>query len=191
MYHNGHGTCEKFILGGVRVEQFDVLDRSGNLMGFTAEKGTKLKAGQYYLGTHAYIYSQSFEFLIQQRSFNKNFLPGGWDVHLEHTIAGETSADCVCRGLKEEIGLTVDKTELKPPKRFFWHEYNHIVDVYFIQINFNLERLSLDNNEVINVKVIPKNEMINLVAEMYYRPSEYRQYVTNEIRIANVPEKRD
>jgi len=176
------GACKKFILRGARVEQFDVLDKTGNLMGFTAEKGSKLKAGQYYLGTHAYIYNQSFEFLIQQRSFNKNFLPGGWDVHLEHTIAGEASADCVCRGLKEEIGLTVHKTELIPPKRFFWHEYNHIIDVYFIQIDFNLEGLSLADDEVIAVKVIPKNEMINLVAKMHYRPSEYRQYVMNEMR---------
>lgn len=163
------------------MEQFDVLDRSGNPTGFTADKGAKLRKGQYYLGTHAYIFNQSFEFLIQQRSFTKNFLPGGWDVHLEHTIAGETSEDCVCRGLQEEIGLKIRKAELKTPKRFFWHEHNHIVDVYFAQVDFNLEELSLGSDEVINVKTIPKSEMINLVAEMNYRPGEYRQYITNEI----------
>jgi len=163
------------------LERFDVLDKTGNFMGFTAEKGAKLQTGQYYLGTHAYIHNQSFEFLIQQRAFNKKFLPGGWDVHLEHTIAGESSGDCVCRGLKEEIGLTVHKTALMPPKRFFWHEYNHIVDIYFIQIDFILEELSLSNDEVIAVKIIPKNEMLSLVAKMNYRPSEYRQYVLNEI----------
>ena len=164
------------------MEQFDVLDKNGSPMGFTAEKGTELTAGQYYLGTHAYIYNASCEFLIQQRSFNKQFLPGGWDVHLEHTMAGESSGDCVCRGLKEEIGLTVPQTKLKPPKRFFWHEHHHIVDIYFIQIDFNVEELSLSNDEVIHAKVIPKSEMINLVAAMHYRPDAYRQFVANEIR---------
>ena len=164
------------------MEQFDVLDKNGNSMGFTADKGTKLKNGQYYLGTHAYIFNQSLEFLIQQRSNNKSFLPGGWDVHLEHTIAGETSEDCVCRGLEEEIGLNVHKTELKAPKRFLWHGHNHIVDVYFIQTNFNFEKLSLSNDEVINVKAISKKEMLRLVAKMSYRPIEYRQYVENEIK---------
>ena len=76
------------------MEQFDILDRNGNPKGLTACKGSALSYGEYYLGTHAYIFDSSPEFLIQQRSYDKAFLPGGWDVHLEHAIAGETSTEC-------------------------------------------------------------------------------------------------
>jgi isopentenyldiphosphate isomerase len=163
------------------MELFDVLDVKGNLTGVTAAKGTPLNNGQYYLGTHAYIYNSSIEFLIQQRAYNKTFLPGGWDVHLEHAIAGETSVDCVCRGMLEEVGLLLDTVNITLPQKFVWHDYKHIVDVYFIQTNFDLTQLSLHSDEVINVKIIPKNEMIKLVANMDYRPIEYRNFVMKKI----------
>ena len=163
------------------MELFDILDINGNSTGATAVKGTQLDSGQYYLGTHAYVYNSSLEFLIQQRAYSKTFLAGGWDVHLEHTIAGETSIACVCRGLKEEVGLLIHAVDIKSHKRFVWQDYNHIVDIYFIQNNFDLMRLSLQRDEVINVKTISKNEMIKLVAEMNYRPVEYRQFVTSEV----------
>jgi isopentenyldiphosphate isomerase len=163
------------------VEHFDILDSFGNHTGVTAEKGTKLHAGQYYLGTHAYVFNRAGEFLLQQRSLHKEFLPGGWDVHLEHTIARETSEDCVCRGLEEEIGLIVCKEDLQPAKRLFRHEINHITDIYFIQKDFDLNALKLNSDEVINVKTIPKNEMLDFLARMDYRTAEYRQCVASEI----------
>ena len=60
------------------MEQFDIIDRNGIPIGLLANKGTLLQRGQYYLGVHAYIFNSSKEFLVQQRSFTKEFLPGGW-----------------------------------------------------------------------------------------------------------------
>ena len=164
------------------MEQFDILDKNGNPTGLTADKGSRLSRGQYYLGTHAYILNSSLEFLIQQRAFTKKFLPGGWDVHLEHVIAGETSQECVLRGLDEEIGLFVSEADILTHKRFVWEEYNHLIDVYFFQVEFELNLLTLQKDEVVDVKAVPLDDMSALVSKMHYRPDEYRQYIMGEIK---------
>ena len=162
------------------AEQFDILDINGAPTG-VADRGAVLKDGQYYLGVHVYVYNSEGEFLLQQRSYNKNFLPGGWDVVLEHVIAGESSLEGAMRGLKEEIGLLVSKSEMEFAGRFIWNMYHHIIDVYFVRANFNVNALLLQNEEVIGAKMISKDDMLDLVSKMDYRPVQYRKHITCKI----------
>jgi len=163
------------------MEQFDILDKNGNVTGLVAEKGSQLNKGQYYLGTHVYVFNSSLEFLLQQRAYDKKFLPGGWDVHLEHAIAGETSIECAIRGLEEEIGLVASKDGIRFLNRLVWDAYNHIIDVYFLQTDFDISKLSIQESEVIGLKAISKAEMLKLVEKMDYRPEEYRQLMLDGI----------
>jgi len=163
------------------AEQFDILDISGAPTGITANKGTPLKDGQYYLGVHVYICNHAGEFLLQQRSYNKSFLPGGWDVVLEHVMAGESSKEGAVRGIKEEIGLSVSESDIRFAGRFIWGTYHHIIDVYFVKANFDVNDLSLHNEEVIGAKMVSKDDMLELVSKMDYRPAEYRQHINCEI----------
>jgi len=163
------------------IEQFDILDINGTPTGLMADKGTQLKDGQYYLGIHAYAYNSSSEFLLQQRSYNKDFLPGGWDVILEHVIAGETSKEGAIRGIKEEIGLSVLESEVNFAGRFIWDAYHHIIDIYFVKNDFDVSDLSLPNEEVIGAKMVSKDDMLELVSKMDYRPVEYRELITGAI----------
>jgi len=163
------------------MEQFDILDKNGNITGLVAEKGSQLHNGQYYLGTHVYVFNSSLEFLLQQRAYDKKFLPGGWDVHLEHTMAGETSVECAIRGLEEEIGLTAPKDAIRFLHRLVWEAYNHISDVYFLQTDFDINKLTIQQSEVIGLKAVSKTEMLKLVEKMDYRPEEYRQMLFEEI----------
>jgi len=163
------------------AEQFDILDINGKPTGITADKGTQLKDGQYYLGIHVYIYNSSCEFLLQQRSYNKDFLPGGWEVLLEHVIAGETSLEGAIRGIEEEIGMTFSKHNIRCAGTFVWDTHHHIVDVYFVQADVNIKNLTLQPTEVINAKMVSADEMLNHVKTMDYRPLEYRQFIEHEI----------
>jgi len=163
------------------MEQFDILDKNGIFMGRTANKGTPLPPGQYYLGTHVYLFNSKNEFLLQQRALDKKFLPGGWDIHCEHTMAGETSIECAIRGLQEELGLTVVEANFRFMKRFTWEEDHHFVDIYFLQTEFDITKLTLPPNEVIGAKAISLAEMIVLIENMHYRPSEYREFILSEI----------
>ena len=164
------------------IEQFDILDICGIPTGATANRGTQLKDVEYYLGVHVYIYNTEGEFLLQQRSYNKNFLPGGWDVVLEHIVAGETSVEGAIRGITEEVGICIPKSDMKLAGRFIWNTYHHIIDVYFAKADFAISELSLRNEEVIAAKMVSKDDMLELILKMDYRPVEYRQHIGCKIR---------
>lgn len=163
------------------MEQFDILNKNGEPAGLTADKVTELKEGQYYLGVHAYIYNSSNEFLLQQRGFDKSFLPGGWDIHMGHVVAGEASKEGMIREIKEEIGLSFLKDDIYFVGRVCWKFYHHMIDVYFLKADFNISELSLQSEEVVGVKAISVADMLTLVSNMHYRPDEYREIVSNEI----------
>ena len=163
------------------MERFDILDKNGSPTGLLAEKGAKLAPGQHYLGVHVYVFNAAMEFLIQQRAYHKKFLPGGWDVCLEHAMAGETSRGCAVRGLQEELGLVVSAQDMQFVYRLVWEADHHIIDVYFVQMEFDISKLVLAHNEVIDVKGISKTEMLALISGMDYRPQEYRTMIANKI----------
>jgi len=163
------------------MEQFDIYDIYGKPTGFISERGMQLKVGQYYLGVHIYIYNSSNDFLLQQRSYDKTFLPGGWDVLLEHVIAGESSKTGAIRGIQEEIGLYLQHYDLHLAGRIVWEIYNHMIDIYFLQADFNINELSINDDEVIGIKTISADEMLSLVSKMDYRTIEYRTMVSSEI----------
>jgi len=166
------------------MEQFDILDAQGNPTGLMANKGAPLGNGQYYLGVHVYVQNAtSGEFLLQRRALDKKFLPGGWDIVCEHTIAGETSLESAVRGVHEELGLSISNTDFRLAGRLFWHEDNHIVDIYFVQTEFELSELTLQPTEVIAAKFITKSEMAALVNEMHYRPAKYRELVLQHLHL--------
>jgi len=155
------------------MEAFDILDREGSPTGIRARRGDVLSKGQYYMGAHAYIHNSKGEFLLQQRSKNKNFLPLGWDIHMGHVMAGETSESAIKREIYEEIGVKVHHVSFY--KRMVWDKYNHIIDVYVLEADIDLSKLVLEKSEVEDVKYVSKNEMIDLIRQMDYRPVDYRQ----------------
>ena len=164
------------------MEYFDILNSSGVPTGAKARKGTLLKDGEYYLGVHAYIFNPSYEFLLQQRSFAKDFLPGIWDIHMGHVIAGETSKQGMVREIREEIGLSLCEADLYLTGTVIWEDDNHITDIYFLKTDFEPSALSFQHDEVIGVKTVSKDEMMDLVSKMDYRPSAYREHVLRAIR---------
>ena len=163
------------------MEQFDVLDIHGNPSGLTKPKGAPLTDGQYYLGVHVYIHNATGQFLLQRRALDKPFLPGGWDTLLEHVIAGETSVQAAARGVDEELGLSVAESQLRFAERFIWESFHHLVDVYFLQMEFDPAELRLQATEVIAAKLVCRKEMLRFVANMHYRPAEYRALLTSAI----------
>ena len=167
--------------GLILTEQFDILDGNGELTGMKAVKGTQLSKGQYYLGVHVYMHNMMNEFLLQQRSYAKEFLPGGWDVILEHVIAGETSKAGAIRGIQEEIGLRFENETLRFIGRIKWEMYHHMIDIYFLQTEIDIHKLTLGKDEVIGAKLVSSGHMLELVDKTSYRPARYRSIVSAEI----------
>lgn len=157
------------------MEYYDILNKDGSLSGRIAPKGQEVGKDEYYLGVHAYIHNSKGEYLLQQRAFDKEFLPGGWDIHMGHVMAGETSREGIIREIYEELGVNIDKINFV--KRILWEKYNHFIDIYVVCEDLVLEKLVLQKSEVVGVKYVSKNEMLELIRNMDYRPEEYRTVV--------------
>jgi|SRR5579859_51432 len=159
------------------MEVFDILDRDGHPTGSVAPKGSALQDGQFYLGVHVYLCNARGEYLLQKRVNTKAFLPGGWEVHMGHAMAGETPVMALKREISEEIGIQVEDHEIESIMRLTWDEYHHIVDVFWICKDVALDEVKLQESEVEAIKYVSKTEMLELVKRMTYRPEAYRKTV--------------
>ncbi len=159
------------------MEFFDILDKNGNATGSVAPKGSSLQDGQYYLGVHAYLCNARGEYVLQKRVNTKAFLPGGWEVHMGHAMAGEKAVMALKREIYEEIGILVYDHEIEPIMRLIWEEYHHLVEVFWICKDVTLDEMKLQQSEVEAIKYVSREEMLEMVTRMTYRPEEYRKTV--------------
>lgn len=162
------------------MEYFDILNRDGSKSDKIAPKDAPLEKGQYDLGVHAYIHNSKGDFLIQKRSKTKEFLPGEWDIHMGHVIAGEDSETAIAREIHEELGIKIDNITFI--KRILWEKYQHFIDIYVVNKDIDIRDLTLQESEVDDVKYISRDEMIKLIRSMDYRPEEYRNTVEEYVK---------
>lgn len=94
-------------------ELIDILDYKGNFTGKIALKSEAHKNGWFHQTTHIWFYTDKKEVLLQRRAKNKDTFPLLWDISVAgHIGAGERIIDSALREIKEEIGITVLKTDL-------------------------------------------------------------------------------
>lgn len=172
--------CRRLLTTG--GEMLDILDPNGLPTGKTARRGDPLEDGAFYLGVHAYVYDPARGFLLQRRAMDKAFLPGGWEIHMGHVMAGEQSEEALRRELREELGLALPTDPIRLLGRIAWPENCHFIDVYWIEASVPLDALTPDPAEVIGVRYIDPREMLCKVEAMFYRPAAYRALVAEAVR---------
>lgn len=165
------------------IEYLDIYDLQCNPTGRTFERGQPLEGGDCYLGIHAYIRNAQGLYLIQQRALNKSFRPGKWDVLLGHVLAGEASMEAMRREVQEEVGLVVPQDAIEAVQRIHWEGMHHFTDVYFLRLDFALQDVVLQTEEVMAAKLVTADEMGELVAgQLGFRPEAYRSAVVELIK---------
>lgn len=133
------------------MELFDIYDVNRILTGRTGERGQPLSAGDYRLVVHVSMINRKGEMLIQQRQPFKAAHPNLWDVTVGGSaLAGETSQDAIVREVREEIGLTLERTHLRPSLTMNFEE--GFDDHYVVYQEVDLADLQLQTSEVQAVK---------------------------------------
>jgi isopentenyldiphosphate isomerase/ribosomal protein S18 acetylase RimI-like enzyme len=140
-------------------EYFDLYDKNRNLIGKKHRRGDKLGDGEYHLVVHVCIFNHKNELLIQQRQPFKKGWPNLWDLTVGGAaIAGEDSQRAAERETREEIGLTINLTNIRP--HFTVNFENGFDDYYFITKDISIEELTLQPEEVRAVKWVNKKELL-------------------------------
>ncbi len=143
-------------------EKWDILDENGEPTGRTALRGgSTLRSGEYHLVVHIWIVSKDNKILIQRRSPDKKLMPGEWAATGGAAIAGEDSFTAAKRELFEELGIDSNKATLKKMLRL--KRRNSWLDVWFIEYSSSIEKLTLQEEEVAEVKWVTLEELNQMI----------------------------
>ena len=145
-------------------EMIDVYDRNRQLTGITIPReGAFLSEGQYMLYVLALIEDAQGRLLITQRSLDKHWGAGWWEVTGGGVRAGESSLEALWREVPEEVGLDLGQIEVKPVYSYenvdLKRGDNYFVDIYHVRLDFAPEDVSLVDGEAIDFRLATWNEI--------------------------------
>lgn len=134
-------------------------DPNGAFTGKVVDKDTRLGPDEYFLHAHMALCSADSRFLLQTRSRKKKYFPGVWDITGGGVQAGETARQAAARETKEELGLNVPDAQMRLGWKFSTHEpYRSHVEVWGAKFDIDLNSLTLDKEEVDEVRFAPMDE---------------------------------
>ncbi|MBQ6410470.1 MAG: NUDIX hydrolase [Atopobiaceae bacterium] len=145
-------------------EMIDVYTREREFTGLTIPREDAfLKEGQYMLYVLYLIEAPDGRFLITQRSPEKHWGAGWWEIGGGGVRAGETPRDALTREVAEETGLDVSDLTLSPA---FSYENvdlargdNYLVDIYHIHLDFSLDDVRLLDGEAVDARLATWEEI--------------------------------
>lgn len=136
------------------MEFWEILDEDGKKTGKIIEKEMFPKECMH-LGVDVWIINEKNELLIQKRSANRRHSSNMWAVTGGAVMAGEESSDTVCREVKEELGIEINKKDLLLVKQYKVKDQkisSILIDTYIIRKNINIQDIKLQKEEVSEVK---------------------------------------
>lgn len=150
-------------------EMIDIYDSKRQLTGRTiAREGAFLREGEYMLYVLTIIEDAQGRFLITQRSHDKHWAAGWWEVTGGGVRAGESSSQAVRREVPEEVGLAVTG---EVPAPVYGYENvdlkrgdNYFVDIYHLRMDFAESDVRLVDGEAIDFRLATWDEITELAA---------------------------
>ena len=152
------------------MEYWDIYDRDKKPTGRTMKKNDwNMKDGEFHLTVLGVLKRPDKKFLITQRVMTKSWAPGHWEVSGGGVKAGETSREAVNREVLEETGIDVSGI-----KEDFLYTYsrenpkegdNYFVDAYLFTVDFELDDVKIQEEEVMDYKLATLKEIKKIAEE--------------------------
>ena len=151
------------------METFDIYTEDRIKTGEIAVRGQNLEYGTYKMIIHVCVINSNNEMIIQKRHKEKKVWGDKWDISVAGgAIAGETSRQAATRETLEEIGLKANIENIRP--RFTLNFEGGFDDFYIINSDVNLNELRLQEEEVSEVKLADKNEILSMIKNGEFIP---------------------
>lgn len=150
------------------IEKRDLYDINRNLTGETIYKGETIPKNRYIVVVLAFIQNSKGDFLIQKRSIEKG---GKYASTGGHPKSGENSIQGICTEIQEEIGLNVNEEELELIYSSRADSEQVFFDIYYLEKDFNIEKLTLQNEEVQFVEWASLKKIKQLINNNLFLPN--------------------
>ncbi len=153
------------------MELFDLYTAEREKTGRTMVRGERTPENCYRLVVHVCIFHPDGRMLIQQRQPFKSGWSNLWDVTVGGSaVAGDSSRSAAERETREELGLAIDLSGVRPSLTLYWeHGFD---DFYLLTQEVDLQTLKLQPEEVQAVRWAEKDEILRMIGDGRFIPYE-------------------
>ena len=153
------------------MELFDLYTADRVKMNRTMVRGEPVPEGCYRIVVHVCIFDPEGRMLIQQRQPFKDGWSNMWDITVGGSaVAGDTSQTAAERETREEIGLSIDLTGVRPSLTLYWeHGFD---DYYLLTRELDPASLHLQYEEVQTVRWADREEILRMIDDGEFIPYE-------------------
>ena len=156
------------------MELFDLYTADREKTGRTMVRGEPTPEGFYRLVVHVCIFDPEGRMLIQQRQPFKRGWSNLWDITVGGcAVAGDSSRSAAEREMREELGLSIDLTDVRPTMTIHWE--NGFDDYYVLTRPVDLSSLKLQYEEVQQVRWATLEEILQMIDDGKFIPYEKSQ----------------
>ena len=152
------------------MEFWDIYDENKNLTGRTMKRNDwNMQPGEYHLTVLAILRRPDGRYLITQRSQNKAWAAGCWEIPGGGVMAKESSQEAIQREILEETGLDVSgipyvnidtyRSENAQEKN------NYFVDIYTYEFDFKEEDVTIQTEEASGFLLATREEICRFAEE--------------------------
>lgn len=153
------------------MEYRDLYDKNGNLTGKTIAKGQPVPKGFLIKIVVCFMENSKGQFLMQKRSKEKD---GLWATTGGHPKTGEDSLEGMHTEILEELGLDINKQDLK--LILTKQDDKYILDIYYLKKNIDINDIVMQESEVADVKYLTKEKVDKLYQEGLFKKSHYYMF---------------
>ena len=153
------------------MELFDLYTADREKTGRTMVRGELTPEGFYRLVVHVCVFNPEGQMLIQQRQPFKKGWSNLWDISVGGcAVAGDDSRTAAERETREELGLCIDLTDVRPTLTIHWeHGFD---DYYVVTKQLDPASLRLQYEEVQAVRWASGNEILEMIDDGRFIPYE-------------------
>lgn len=146
------------------MEFWELYDIHRQKTGKLIQRGEKVPEGYYHTVVHVCIFNSNGDMLIQQRQPFKQGWPNLWDVTVGgSSVAGDSSIQAAEREVLEELGFHLSLEEQRPALTVsFSFGFD---DIYIVKQDLDISTLTLQYEEVQQVKWASREEIIKMIDE--------------------------
>ena len=148
------------------MELLRVVDKVGNFTGEIMDRDYVHNNNLLHNEVSVFILNSNKDILLQKRSVLKRFNPGKWGLCSGHVSYDETLEEAALREIKEEIGLDIGLSDLKPigDRVFVIGATNsHITYHYYIKVDKSRDEFIIQKEELSEVKWFNIDDVINMI----------------------------
>lgn len=170
-----HFQEQYFEIDVVMEELWDVYDENKKLTGETMLRREQ-PSGKYHLVVHIWIKNSKNQWLISKRTANKHF-PLKWECTGGSVLAGEDSITGAVREVKEELGITLDKSKGRLYKSIKRPIHPDFCDVWIFEHDCSIDDVVLQEGETCDAMWASSERVKELIDKNEFVPLNDMQYV--------------